>query len=182
MHSNTVELPGDALSGAATWHLSPAGTQHSQGCRVMQVNGTRWLQDRRGLCPLLQAVPGDASGVGPGMVPWHSRSLCPTGGDPGVTEGSGPLRRQLPADTGAGRHLPLLPRRVGSILPGVCYHTICHRLTSPRCPSIPTTASVSHGHPQKSDRKAQERGRKRRALLLLPVTAHPPPRSLPPRL
>lgn len=138
---------------------------------------------------LLPAVPGDGSGEGPGTVPQHSPAPHPAGGDAGIAEGSGPPRRQLPADPGAGRRLPLLPRRVGSILPGVCYHAVSHCLTSPPCPSVPTAAPVSHRHPWKSSRKAQERGRKRRALsaggqppscLLLPVPARPPPCSLPP--
>lgn len=126
-----AELPHGALSPAGT------GTLHSWGRCTARVNGAGCL----GQDWVVPPAPGCPWGG-----TWHSpaaltSSTCPAGGDPGIAEGSGPLRRQLPADTGAGRHVPVLPRRVGSVLPGVCYHAVSHRLTSPRCPSVPTAAS-----------------------------------------
>lgn len=120
-----------SLQGDAAWHPQPRGSTVLVGLPMGAWGG--------GIRPPAPRCPRGILGV---RTWWHSRASCPTGGDPDVAEGPGPLRRQLPGDSGAGRHLPLLPRRVGSVLPGVCDHTISCLLTFPRCPSVPEALST----------------------------------------
>ncbi|XP_061864824.1 uncharacterized protein KIAA1755 homolog isoform X2 [Colius striatus] len=102
-----------SLPSASPWQARRQGQRGDRrgGCqeaaaRCRPVPSPALCPERlAGLCAHCAAAGREGAGHPPREAAWGA------GGDPGIAEGSGPLRRQLPAAPGAGWHLPLLPRR-----------------------------------------------------------------------